>query len=403
MRTLLLAATIGIPLAHSAQTFTTWTTADGLPANDLRDVAIAPDGAVWIATQLGVARFDGGTFTVHNTSSHPGLANNDVQAIAVAPNGEVWAGTDFGVSHFDGTAYTTYTTADGLGDDEVKCVRVAPNGDVWIGTINGVTRYSGGTFTAWGMPDLPFGGVWHIAFAGNTVWLSGGLGGAIRYSGGTFTAVTTTQGLISDRIRSIAIDGSARKWVGTAEGISVLDANDMHLVDHTRMLQLPPPDTLNPVTDVAVDASGRVWAAIYVDYLVTEGGVAVYDGQDWTQFETSDGLAGPNVRRLAVDADEAVWVTTSTGLTRISGVTIGIAEQRRAAVGLFPNPASVQVQVVLERPVAGTPVEVFDAAGRSVMRHPVMGDRQLLDVSALAPGLYTVRVSGAVSRLLVTR
>ena len=33
------------------------------------------------------------------------------------------------------------------------------------------------------------------------------------------------------------------------------------------MLLLPPPDTLNPVVDVALDSNRNVWAGIYVDYL----------------------------------------------------------------------------------------------------------------------------------------
>lgn len=390
-------------LTASAQTFTTWTTAEGLPTNNLRDIAIAANGDLWIATQLGVVRFDGTTFTTHNTSTHPGLANNSIEAIAVTAAGEVWAGTDVGVSVFDGTDYTTYTTADGLGDDQVNNIKQASNGDIWIGTINGATRYSSGTFTAFGSPDIPFGGVEYIAFADNgDVWLGGGLGGIIIYDGSSFSSITTADGLISNKIRSIAFDGDGNKWIGTAQGISVLDASDMHVGDHTRPFILPAPDTLNPVTDIVIDTEGTVWAGIYVDYLVTEGGVAAFDGAAWSQYESTDGLAGPNVRRMVVDANDDVWVTTSTGLTRITAPNIGIAETEAPDFGLYPNPASDQVAILApDASTARAFVQLTDTEGRLVGTTTLSGGRATMDVSGLNAGVYVIRVGGAVRRLIV--
>ena len=399
-----------VATALSAQTFTTWTTADGLPSNDLRDVAVDAAGNIWLASQFGVVRFDGSTFTVHNTTSHPGLAADGILAIAVAANGEVWAGTDFGVSVFDGSNYTTYTTADGLSDDQITNIKQAPNGDVWIGTINGATLYRNSTFTAYGSPNIPFGGVTHIAFASNgDVWLSGGLGGVIVYNGSTFSTLTTANGLLSNRVRSIAFDGGD-KWVATSKGISTFDALDQHTGDHTRPFILPPPDTLNPVTDIALDSHGVVWAAVYVDYLVTEGGVCAYDGNAWVQYETADGLAGPNVRRLAIDANDDVWVTTSTGLTRISGFQIGIAENvNDAGFALYPNPVVDQLDVVMENgTTALTSIRVFDAGMRMVLTDNVLGSRSTavrtsLDVSSLEAGVYFLQVGRGTRKFVIAR
>ena len=389
----------------NAQTFTTWTASDGLPSSNLRDVAVAADGSIWLATQLGVARFDGSTFTTHNTTSHPGLADNSIEAIAVMANGDVWAGTDVGVSVFNGASYTTYTTADGLSDNQVNNIKQAPNGDVWIGTINGVTRYSGGTFTAFGSPNIPFGGVEYIAFAANNdVWLGGGLGGVIIYNGSTFSLLTTANGLVSNKIRSIAFDAGQYKWIGTAKGISGFDDSNIHITDHTRPFILPAPDTLNPVTDLAIDGQGVLWAAVYVDYLVTEGGVSAYDGANWHQYETVDGLAGPNVRRLAIDDNDDVWVTTSTGLTRISGFHVAIEEQvADASFTVFPNPATDQVTIQLTSAPSGSEViRILDARGRMVRTERIIG-RSTIDISTLDAGIYFVNVGSASKRIAVMR
>ncbi|MFN3875176.1 MAG: two-component regulator propeller domain-containing protein, partial [Flavobacteriales bacterium] len=110
MRNPLTLPAIATSLTVSAQTFTTWRTADGLPTDDIRDVAVASNGTVWLATGAGVVAFNGTSFATYNTANSPGLADNDVYAIAVMSNGDVWAGTDFGASRYDGAAWATITT-----------------------------------------------------------------------------------------------------------------------------------------------------------------------------------------------------------------------------------------------------------------------------------------------------
>lgn len=381
---------------------TTWTTAEGLPSDDVRDVAVAADGTIWFATSQGVAAFDGSTFTVHTTSTHPGLANDDTYAIAVSSNGDVWVGTDFGLSVYDGSAYVTYTTASGLGDDAVKNIKQAPNGDVWVCTINGVTRISNGVFTAFGSPQVPFGGALYTAFAANgDVLLAGGLAGVLVYNGTSFTPIGTADGLVSGRVRSIAVDAAQQKWVGTAEGVSVLGASNAHVLDHLNIFILPPPDELNPVTDVVIDPAGRIWAGVYVDYLVTVGGVSYYSNGAWGQIEPADGLAGPNVRRLAVDGEGDVWVTTSTGVSEIAGISIGMAERTVGTFALYPNPASTFVELVGVSPEVEVVHEVRDSGGRLVRAGRSGMARVSLDVSTLEDGVYSVRIGDRVRPLVV--
>lgn len=396
---------LAFALAAQAQTFTNYYVADGLPADDIRDVALAPNGTLWLATGAGVVSYIGGSFTTYNTASYPTLANDDVYAIHVASNGDVWAGTDFGASRWNGADWTTFTTTDGLGDNEIKNIKQAPNGDLWFATINGATkRTSGGTFTAYGSPDIPFGGATHVAFASNgDVLLSGGLGGVIVFNGTSFTTITTADGLLSNRIRSIAVNSAQQKWVGTAEGISVLDASNVHVADHAHAFILPPPDELNPVTDMLVDAYGRIWAGIYVDYLVTVGGVSVFTDGVWDQYEEADGLAGPNVRRLCNGAASDIWVATSTGLSHITDINIGIGEREVSSFALFPNPASSFVDVRLDSPAANSNLEVRDANGRLVMQDRISGQRVRMDLSALLPGLYLMRVGNEAVRFAVER
>ena len=86
-------------------------------------IAITNDGTVWAGTfhtdeGLGLISFDGGNFTHHTTDT--GLPSNHVFQVAAAPDGTLWAATDTlysnpetarpdaadGVLHLDGTEWT---------------------------------------------------------------------------------------------------------------------------------------------------------------------------------------------------------------------------------------------------------------------------------------------------------
>lgn len=209
--------------------------------------------------------------------------------------------------------------------------------------VNTVTLYDGTEFSVFNMSNgLPFGGVEYICEdANNDIWMGKGLSGVMVYDGVTFTPYTESDGLINDLVRALAIDGQGSKWVGTAKGISVFDKTNQCVQNYTRMLTLPEPDTLNPVEDSVIDSDGNIWAGIYIDYLVTEGGIAM-DGTSWTGYDVSDGLIGPVIRIIAVDASDNIWVATSTGVSVISLEPNGnfsyLADKHDFTI--YPNPAS---------------------------------------------------------------
>ena len=107
---------------------------------------------MWIATAAGVAFFDGSSFTVHNTTTHPGLADNSINAIAVAADGSIWAGTDFRGERVRWVHPHHLHHRGRTGERSIRNIKQAPNGDVWIGTVQGATRYDGNVFTSFGQP-----------------------------------------------------------------------------------------------------------------------------------------------------------------------------------------------------------------------------------------------------------
>lgn len=75
---------------------TRWTVDDGLPLDHLNALALAPEGALWIATYDGLVRFDGRRFDVLRKARDPRLPNNRFVDLARSPSGAIWARAESG-------------------------------------------------------------------------------------------------------------------------------------------------------------------------------------------------------------------------------------------------------------------------------------------------------------------
>lgn len=124
--------------------WTAWTTADGLPHDDVRTVDVA-DGLVWAGTAQGVARFDGEQWVDADTEGNPlNLGAGDppgdspIATVAAGDAGTAWVGSraPWNVARFDGRAWTVPEPPPWL------TVRAVAVGDAaaWLATGNGVVR-----------------------------------------------------------------------------------------------------------------------------------------------------------------------------------------------------------------------------------------------------------------------
>ena len=50
------------PIVDGRYLVDTWTVDDGLPLDHVTDVAVGPDGEIWVSSMEGIVRFDGHTF-----------------------------------------------------------------------------------------------------------------------------------------------------------------------------------------------------------------------------------------------------------------------------------------------------------------------------------------------------
>ena len=299
----------------SVSSIVNYTTSDGLLDNFVECIAVDINDNIWLGTSIGTQMFDGTDWTTYTTTN--GLVDDNVKTITATTNGDIWIGTDFGFSQFDGVNWINYDNTNGLVSNQVKSIDEDVNGGIWVGTNQGVSYFDGSSWISYSSPDLHWSGVNASSFDSNgDKWFASPLGGITHFDGTTFTSYDTANGLLSQYVTDLIIDSQDNKWAGTSDGMSVLDALNATFTQHTRMYIMPPPDTLNPVVNIEVDSWGRIWTSIYVGYLA-EGGVAYWNGSIWQDFDISDGLAGPNIKELAIDSDNNIWIATSTGVSNI--------------------------------------------------------------------------------------
>ena len=344
----------------------------------VRNVYEDRDGNIWFATDRGVQRYDGRTWTTYTTED--GLANDRASAMVQTRDGAMWFGTVNGLSRFDPVkgegeeAWTTYTTADGLASDRVswyKGLYQARDGTLWAGfgsltdstdAWSGISRFDGQAWTTVVVPgDLPRPTISTIyQTSDGDLWFGTPGQGVLRFdpsagprSAGSeqagqagWTRYTTEYGLAGDWVTHILEIGAGNVWVSGLEGISQLDGSQWEThedflpvfslwqdedgspmgVSDTNVLrfqdgkwQAIPVPSLSSGNMVARRASGgRIWIWAHQTARVH---LFSPETSPWTVFpdvpsnSVSEGRASDNLFVLGDD----VWLGGSDGAVRYDG------------------------------------------------------------------------------------
>jgi hypothetical protein len=157
------------PVNNQARHFSS---ADGLPSNEIYDIVKDRTGDIWVATLLGAARLSGpggaflpdapGFITPNVTrgegAGFPALWNTAVRAVAVDGANRKWFGTDEGLWLFSADANEAllhFTTANSpLPSNRIVDVAVNDRtGEVWVATDGGVVSYRGSATITEGSPS----------------------------------------------------------------------------------------------------------------------------------------------------------------------------------------------------------------------------------------------------------
>ena len=388
--TLLLASGMGI----QAQTFVNFTSGNGLPSDNVNGIAIDGYNNKWFGTQAGVARYNDTTWTTYTTAN--GLIDNYINCIAVDIINHIWVGTDVGISKFDGTLWTSYTSSNGLIDNMVSCITGDPDGSVWIGTNIGVSNFNGTTWKNYTTADgLPSNTISYIAVdLKANKWFGTWTGGLAKFNGTSFTNLTITDSLLSNNISAITIDHHNKKWIGTYQGISLFDSLDHWVANYRSMDGVLPPF----VQDLAVNSKNILWIGVY-DVYTQDGGIAWHLNTSWKSYTVANGLVNKQVKRLAVDNNDNVWIATGLGVSKLTDQHAAINDLKKNICTVYPNPASKKLFI---DHLSLTPVSltIIDVTGNIRLTRVLPEISNVLDISSLNPGVYFLQITDGETSLI---
>jgi len=296
--------------AVSQYSLVAWQTEGGLPHNRVQAIAQTPDGYLWLATQEGLARFDGVRFTVFDRHGTAAMNANDVETLFVSRDGSLWVGVYGGtlLRYRDG-AFSSYSSREGLSLTTISALAEDAAGDLWIGTDgDGLYRLHQGAFARYTSEDgLPDDSVRCLLGDGEgSVWI-GTAAGLARRRGDRFERYDPPAGPGTVAVSALAIDAQGRLWVGT-------EGDGLYRFDVGRLVRAPVALNDDHVRSLLADRRGTLWIG-------TDGGLhRLHDGRVEV-LTRQEGLTSDTIRAVFEDREGSLWVGAS-GLVQLKDGTV---------------------------------------------------------------------------------
>jgi signal transduction histidine kinase/ligand-binding sensor domain-containing protein len=197
-----------------------YSTAHGLPSNRLYDLYFAPDGALWIATENGISRFDGREFAT--IGKRDGLIDNAVFSIAPGRQADIWFGTALGVSRFNSETHEFHnflSGTNGLAAGPVLNIEPGREGTLWFRTQGGVSWFDGQSFhsipKSTQMVSNGDDTIVNTLAVDNDgrVWFTDGTRGLLRWDGTNVVALTAADGLLNVCHSALTLAPNGKLWL----------------------------------------------------------------------------------------------------------------------------------------------------------------------------------------------
>ncbi|MEO0436252.1 MAG: diguanylate cyclase [Pseudomonadota bacterium] len=193
----------------------------------------------------------------------------------------------------------------GLPSDTVWVVREGPNGYLWIGTRGGLVRFDGARFSVFNRQS-------HPAFSANEVrdlewtpngelWIATYGGGAMLMRDGEFQSISSADGLAGDVVYDIHRASDGALWFATGSGVSRFDGQEMRSWREEDGLASP------QVFKIASDKNETLW------FGGLTGGLSVFDGREMRALRTNTELDSTVIISLSLDPMLGVIAGTTAG------------------------------------------------------------------------------------------
>ena len=329
-----------------------WTLRDGGLPGYPRSIAQTRDGFLWLATDVGLQRFDGVRFTSWEPPAGSSLPGVVVRLLATR-DGSLWIGTDRGLARWNDGVLSAYRELDG---EVVFALAEDHHGAVWAGTHAGqdnarlcsiqgenvdcegdggrlgrfvLALHEDAAGELWVGADT---GLWRWGEAAPTQYVVAGpfstVNALVDDGGGAIVVATTRQlaRLVDGRLEPFPVDDDLQEvrpisllrdrrgglWIGTQDN-GILHVRDGRTHRFERIDGL----SGTAVVDIFEDREGNVWVATF-------GGLDRFRETAVGRLSTGQGRNSDVVLSVLATADGGVWMSTINGLERWSeGVVQG--------------------------------------------------------------------------------
>jgi ligand-binding sensor domain-containing protein len=196
------------------ESWTTFSTADGLAGNTVQAIAADSTGRTWFGTDRGLSVWNGEVF--FNIARDRGLPSDDISALA-ADGDAMWIGTSGGgLYRFENSQLQILNRENvGLPSDVITALAREGDGSLWIGTDQGLARLEDGALAL----AAPVGAaaITSLTVTPTAVWAGTAGDGAWYFDGSNWSRLTGADGLPAEYVTSLLAAGDG-VWIGGQDG-----------------------------------------------------------------------------------------------------------------------------------------------------------------------------------------
>lgn len=255
---------------------------------------------LWVGSLAGVYRLGG---AAPGFLPLPAAASKAAVTRLIEAQGKIWAGTSLGLYVRDGEQWTLASDNPALRLSPTTMLFQDSDHNLWVGSNAGLARFRDGALHEFVPESSP--GAFKGVLAGfedreHNLWLGSQWEGLARFWNGWTRRYGEVEGLNERLVWSVSRAPDGRTWVGTNDGLSVLDHGRFQQV--LRGEQLPHPHAYNLLAE-----ADRIWIG-------TRRGLAVWrDGK----LETPDlfaPMASAQINGTVRDSHGVLWFPTTEGV-----------------------------------------------------------------------------------------
>jgi len=297
-----------------------------LPKGMVMDIELdETTGDMWFAARVGlyVLREDSGKFESYSTLLE---ANDDQETMAVHADdhGNIWIGTQRSVYVLEQDKQRLKSIWDGTQSLAVNDILMSKNNELWVATNQGVRRYD--TDKQVWLPSLlsnTITSILHFDESGNA-WVGSGGNGIYVFEqslDGSYqlaSHLNMSEGLVNSVINDIKTSQNGDIWIATTDGISIIRPYENSLEQQTFDIS-----NLKSFDTATADATISNVLSLYLhpDGLVFAGtlgkGFTVADyGSTLFNKVAFDKITVPY--SISVQNDELIWVASDYGLYQLN-------------------------------------------------------------------------------------